>query len=64
MKKLNLSKKIIDEIIKELTPLIIKLYYHDDLICPSCVRFVPNKKWFTKKACIWCDTEYQLRIQK
>lgn len=61
MKKLNLSSKAIDKIIEDLTPLIIKLYYHDDLICHCCLRSVPNKKHFTKNGCIWCDAKWHRR---
>jgi len=61
MKKSNLTKKQINKIVKELEPLIIKLYFHDDLICPNCLRDVPNKNWFTDKGCIWCDGNYHRR---
>lgn len=24
------------------------------LLCPGCLRKVPNKKWFIKNGCKWC----------
>jgi hypothetical protein len=51
-------KKITSQLITEsLMPLILKLYYYDELICPNCLRKVPNKTWFIKKrqCCIWCN---------
>lgn len=59
-----MKKSIVDEIVKDLYPLIIKLYYHDDLLCPNCLRKVPNKKHFTKNGCIWCDVEYHYKKLK
>jgi len=67
MTKLNLNKKQINKIVKDIMPWIIKLYYHDDLICPNCLRNVPNKNWFINRKCIWCDANYhwkKLRKQK
>ena len=64
---LNMKKsKIIDQLVKDLFPLILRLYYYDDLICPNCLRKVHNKKWFIKKTrkCIWCDAEYHWNKQK
>jgi len=49
-----MKNKIVNKLVKDLMPLIIKLYYHDEFICPSCLRKVPNKKWFTKYGCKWC----------
>lgn len=30
-------------------------YPNTEVICPYCLRKVPNKNWFTKNGCIWCD---------
>lgn len=29
-----------------------------DLLCFECLRIVPNKTFFTKHGCIWCDEKY------
>lgn len=26
----------------------------DELICPNCLRSLPNKSFFKKRGCIWC----------
>jgi len=54
MNKINLPSKIIDKLVKDIMPLIIKLYYHDELICHNCARNVPNENWFTEEGCLWC----------
>jgi hypothetical protein len=62
MKKLNLTKKEINTIVKELEPTILKLYFYDDLICPYCLRSIPSKKHLTEisnyKKCLWCDIQH------
>ena len=48
-------EKIADEIV------------YEDFTCPYCERQVPNFTFLTKTKCIWCDTNYHikmLRIQK
>jgi PhoPQ-activated pathogenicity-related protein len=32
----------------------IKLYYYNELVCPNCLRQVPNKEHFIKNGCKWC----------
>jgi hypothetical protein len=44
--------------------LLEKLDWLGDLVCPKCIRKVPNKNWFTKNGCIWCDDEYHRRKNK
>jgi len=31
------------------------------ILCKNCLRKVPNKKWFIKNGCIWCDAEYHIK---
>jgi hypothetical protein len=50
-----MKNKIVDKLVKELEPLILKLYFYDDLICPYCLRKVPNKEFFIMKGCKWCQ---------
>lgn len=52
-----MKNRIVDKLTEELMPLIIKLYFHDELRCPYCLRRVPNKDWFIKDKCKWCYNE-------
>lgn len=51
MKTITISEKIANKLFN----LILKLYFYDELICPNCLRNVPNKKFFLKKGCKWCQ---------
>lgn len=53
-----MNNKLTNQIANSLMPLIIKLYFHDDYICPECLRKVPNKTFFTANGCFWCDVKY------
>lgn len=35
-----------------------------ELLCISCMRYVPNKDFFTRNGCIWCDYKYHKQKQK
>jgi hypothetical protein len=59
-----MRKSIIDKLVDDLMPFIIKYYYHNELLCPNCVRKVPNKKHFTKNGCIFCDEKYHKKQKK
>jgi len=45
-----MNKKLKQKITNKLTSSILKY----DLVCPNCLRQVPNKEHFIKNGCKWC----------
>ena len=62
-KSLTIKRK--NKLIKEITKLAVNIYINNK--CPKCERTLPNKIFFTKNGCLWCDAKYhqkKLRKQK
>jgi len=62
-KNLNIKRK--NKLVNEITNLVTDIYIRNK--CPKCERILPNKYFFTKNGCIWCDSQWhwnKLKIKK